>query len=72
MTGRQAAAVVALVIVAALGLSACGPTAGRPGTDARPGQSAAADDGRAQEMGQKLDAAESAAAEADADGTEDG
>ncbi|MGW2399611.1 hypothetical protein ACWCYY_23915 [Kitasatospora sp. NPDC001664] len=71
MTGRQAAAaVVTLVTAAVLALTACGPKAAHQGTDHGSGQSAGADNAQVQDMQQKLDAAESAAAEADADSTQ--
>ncbi|MGW4651196.1 hypothetical protein [Kitasatospora sp. NPDC004289] len=54
---------VTLVTAAVLALSACGPKAAHPG--------AGTDNAQVQDMQQKLDAAESAAAEADADSTQD-
>lgn len=64
VTGRHAGAlVVTLVTAAVLALSACGPKAAHPG--------AGTDNAQVQDMQQKLDAAESAAAEADADSTQD-
>ncbi|WP_405016003.1 hypothetical protein OHV05_01995 [Kitasatospora sp. NBC_00070] len=68
---RPGAAVVAALAV--LTLAGCGPTGGdRAGTPDRAGQSASAEDARVQDMQQKVDAAESAAAQAESDGTDDG
>ncbi|TYC68135.1 hypothetical protein EH183_40400 [Streptomyces sp. CB01881] len=71
MTRRPAAALVALALAAAALLTGCGPSGGQSGTSA--GSSAgkqdggAADSAQVQDMQQKLDAAESVAAQADTD-----
>ncbi|WP_457032544.1 hypothetical protein [Kitasatospora sp. P5_F3] len=66
--GLGAAAFAAFAV---LTLTGCGPTGGSQGTPDRAGQSAGADDAQVQDMQQKIDAAESAAAEAESDSTED-
>ncbi|GAA1173260.1 hypothetical protein F4556_007046 [Kitasatospora gansuensis] len=72
MTRRQAVlGAAALAAFAALTLTGCGPTGGSQGTPDRAGQSAGADDAQVQDMQQKVDAAESAAAQAESDSTED-
>ncbi|GGV43083.1 hypothetical protein GCM10010495_70850 [Kitasatospora herbaricolor] len=65
--GRRRATVAAAVLAAAaaLLLTGCGPGANPPGKAA-----ATADDGQVQQMRQKVDAAESAAAQADSDATQ--
>ncbi|MFF2041465.1 hypothetical protein ACFVVX_13615 [Kitasatospora sp. NPDC058170] len=71
MTRRPAparAALVALALVAAALLTSCGPGSGQAGTGGAPDSGP----GQVQDMQQKLDAAESAAAQADADSAADG
>ncbi|MFJ9519814.1 hypothetical protein ACIRPK_16325 [Kitasatospora sp. NPDC101801] len=68
---RPGAAVAAALAV--LMLAGCGPTGGgQAGTPDRAGQSASAEDARVQDMQQKVDAAERAAAQAESDSTDDG
>ncbi|MFI9331482.1 hypothetical protein ACIGZJ_28585 [Kitasatospora sp. NPDC052868] len=62
------AAVAALVLAAAALLTACGPGSGQAGSGGAPDSAP----GQVQDMQQKLDAAESAAAQADADSAADG
>ncbi|MCX5215209.1 hypothetical protein OG689_39130 [Kitasatospora sp. NBC_00240] len=66
MGHRVGAAAAVLAVAAALLLTGCGPSAKSPGKAA-----ATADDGQVQQMQQKVDAAESAAAQADSDATQD-
>ncbi|WP_145794964.1 hypothetical protein [Kitasatospora atroaurantiaca] len=66
--GRATAAVAALAAAAALLLTGCGPTAATPD---RAAQSApGGGDSQLKDMQQKVDAADSAAAEADSDATQ--
>ncbi|BFV60941.1 hypothetical protein KCMC57_up60450 [Kitasatospora sp. CMC57] len=72
MTGRQLGlGAAALVALAALTLTGCGPTGGSQGTPDRAGQSAGADDAQVKDMQQKVDAAESAASQAESDSAQD-
>ncbi|WP_329485406.1 hypothetical protein OG618_02210 [Kitasatospora sp. NBC_01246] len=83
---HRAGATAVLAAAAALLLTGCGPGAAAPGkaaatadpagraaaTAGPPGRAAAtAGDGQVQEMQQKVDAAESAVAQADSDATQD-
>ncbi|MFJ3788479.1 hypothetical protein [Kitasatospora sp. NPDC090091] len=66
MSRRPAAALAAVVLAGVALLTACGPAGGNG--DAKSGR---ADSSQVDDMQQKLDAAESAAAQADADAAAD-
>ncbi|MFJ9605882.1 hypothetical protein ACIRS1_05930 [Kitasatospora sp. NPDC101176] len=64
MTRRPATVLATLVLAGTALLTGCGPSGSGAGADKGAG---AADSGQVQDMQHKLDAAESAAAQADAD-----
>ncbi|MFI6448325.1 hypothetical protein [Kitasatospora sp. NPDC050543] len=71
MSRRPAAALAAVLLAGAAFLTGCGPSGGhgdaKPGSSAAEADTGAADSAQIQDMQQKLDAAESAADQAESD-----
>ncbi|WP_441249230.1 hypothetical protein [Kitasatospora sp. McL0602] len=72
MTGarRAAAGLATLVLGAGLLLTACGPNASGPNQAKQPAATSSEDAQQVQDMQQKVDSAESAAAQAETDATQ--